>query len=768
MNWPIKLQHQFAALFRKQKMDAEMDAEMRSHIDLQTQANIDSGMAPEEARRAAFRQFGWVESIKEACREQREGLFAHHISLLAQDLRYGARILRKNPGFAAVVVLLLAIGIGASTTMFSVVDAVFLRACPYKDSESLVSIYAAKSGEIEYRDPLFSGPTFRDWRDHNEAFARVVAWISYECRLNTAESLERVRALSTSPGMFSLLGVQPVLGRTFLPEDAQPGGERVVMLSYGHWQRWFHGDPGVIGKTVKLDSDISSGRKAIFTVVGVLPATFHWVFDRFAVPGLWFPLRESDETEPTSQVWVMARLRPGITLAQAQAEMDVASHHLAQAYPETNAGRMARVVPINAEPLLGVIKVNLSRSLAGGHTTSGGVGVRRGLGCFVVSEVAIACVLLVGTGLLLNSAMRLQINPGFNPRNVLQAGVLLRDQRYANADAQKRFFREALDRIRSVPGVLYADIGGPTPVGGGGGNPPTRIEGDDSGEEHKDIRFLSASPDCFRALQVPLPQGRFFTDRDDETAPPVLIINEAMARRYWPDAVPIGRHVMVQRSKTNHVSFEVVGVVGNVYNYSSGTTSPPEAFTSWLQHGVNNEEDVVIRTATDAGPMKAVLQRAIKGVHEDVEIYNACTLEEGISRHTWSWSRRFNTLFLGGFAAIAFLLASIGVYGVTAYSVSQRTHEIGIRMALGARRENVLALVLRHGMILAGVGMGIGLAGALALTRVVRTLLFGITPTDPLTFGLTTVVVAVVAFAACWSPARRAAQLDPMVALRHE
>ncbi|MBI5386420.1 MAG: ABC transporter permease [Verrucomicrobia bacterium] len=822
------------------------------------------------------------------------------------DLRFALRQLLRNPGFTLVAVLLLGIGIGASTTMFSVVDAVFLRPCPYRNSDRLVKLYATRSERNQDRNQL-AGLTFRDWREHSQSFSEIAGWISYECRLSTADNLERTRVLRVSPELFALLGVRPTLGRAFLPAETKAGGERVVILSHGHWQRWFHGDPNVIGQTLTLDSDLGE-KQQTYTVVGVLPASFRWVFDR-VVPGLWFPLRESDISEPTSRVATMARLQRKISLAQAQAEIDVAARRLAQAYPETHAGVGARAVPVNAEyqrmstgsshpqalwillgvvnavlviaclnvanlllvrasgreremairatlgsgrvrlmrqlltenlllaalgallgmvlaywaveviaafrdqslplllrdrrerflpwfvsvhldnrallyalavslvtcglfslmPLLGAARVNLSRSLAGGQTASGSVRVRHGLGLFVVSEVAIACVLLMGAGLLVNSAVRLrQIHPGFNPRNVFTAGVLLRDRRYANAPAQKQFFREALDRVRRLPGVLSADVGGPTPVGGGGGNFPTRIDGDESAQEHRDIRYLPGSPDCFRVLQIPLLQGRFFTDRDDATAPPVLIVNEAMARSYWPESSPIGRHVTVQRSKTNSVLFEIVGVVGNVYNYSSGMVSPPEAFTSWLQYGSGSDEDLVIRTAADAGPMKAVLQQAIRGGDDTVEIYNAATLEEGISRYTWSWSRQFNTLFLGGFAAVAFLLASIGVYGVTAYSVAQRTREIGIRMALGARRENVLALVLRQGMRLAVVGVGLGLAGAFAGTRVVRSMLFGISPTDPLTFGLITALVSTVAFVACWLPARRAARLDPMVALRYE
>jgi predicted permease len=899
MNLWHKIQSGFRALFRKEKLDQEMDEEMRAHIGLRTQANMAAGMNPDEARYAALRSFGGMEQVKEVCRDLRG---VGWIETFWQDVRFGLRMLRRNSGFTAVAVLILAIGIAASTTLFSVMQAVFLGQCPYQDPQTLVCIYETNPAKNQYRlEP--SGPSFRDWREQNHVFEQIAVNDGrIDFRVRTADAMEKGGALFMSQGFFSMLGVRPTLGRPFLPEEYRGGGERVVILSYTHWQRWFHGDPSVIGKTLQLDDEV-------YTVVGVLPASFRWVFQPLVV-GLWLPFKETDRTDRAGRgVQVLARLKPGVSLAQAQADMDVIANRLAQTYPDTNAGFGAIVAPINQEyarsaksfgnpralwmlwgivnavlligclnvanllliraagreremairaalgsgrlrlirqlltecfllaslgglvgvmltgwalkivsalrgqtlpwnlgssmeslipwfvevrldgwallyvlatslltcglfglgPALGAVKTNLSRSLSGAQSTLHGTPFRKGLALFVVSEVTIACVLLLGAGLLVNSAIRLRtIHPGCNPKNVVSLGIYLKDPKYSSVSEQKRYFQEVLAGLRTLPGVEYADVGGPTPAGGGGGNPPTRIEGDESDQEHRDIRFLPASPDCFRVLQIPLLRGRFFTDRDNEAAPLVLIINEGLAHRYWPNVNPLGRHITAQLSKTNSVSFEVVGVVGNVYSYLNAATSPPEAYTCWLQRGASVDMDVGIRTASDPAPMTATVQRAVRALDDRVEIHNLCTLEEGISRFTWSWSRQFNTLFLGGFAAIAFLLASIGVYGVTAYSVSQRTHEIGIRMALGAQRENVLALVLRQGMILTGVGIGVGVAGGLGLTRVARSLLFGITPTDPLTFGLITLLVGAVAFVACWFPARRAARLDPMVALRYE
>jgi putative ABC transport system permease protein len=899
MNLALRIREWFRALLRKEQLDKEMDEELQFHLEEQTRENIQAGMSPAEARAAALRAFGGMEQVKEACRELRG---VGWLETLWQDVRFGTRMIRRNPGFAGVVVLLLAIGIGASTTMFSVVEAVFLGGSPYRDPKRLVWVYETNPAKNDYHlSP--SGPTFQDWREQNHVFEQVAADLrGYNCRVKTADGMDRSRAVIVSAEFFSALGVKPALGRTFLAEETRVGSERVVMLSHSHWQRWFNGDPAVIGKTLTIDGEVH-------TVVGVLPADFRWVFQP-VLTGLWLPYKPAERADRANRgVMALARLKPGVTLAQAQAEMEVIAKRLARAYPETNAGIGALVVPfdaaysnwskragnpgalwllfgiVNAVLVIGCLNVanllliraagreremairtalgsgrlrllrqlltenallaalggllgvvlaywtielvsglrgqalpwnfgslleryipwfvevrldgrallyaltisvltcgffglgpalraaqsNLSRSLAGGQTAGGSGRFRKGLALLVVSEVAIACVLLVGAALLVNSAVRLQaISPGFNPKKVVWLCVRLPDPPYASESEQKRCFEQLLERIKGLPGVQEAAIGGRSPAGGGGSNWPTLVEGEESGEVHREIRFVPASRGHFRVLQVPLLRGRLFTDRDDETAPPVVIINEAAARRYWPGGNPLGRHLTVQRAGTNSVSFEVVGVVGNVYYYQEGTADTPEAHTCWLQHGASFDMDLAIRTTADPRPMKALLQSAIRAVDEDIEIYRNETLEEGISHLTWSWSRQFNTFFLSGFAAFAFVLASIGVYGVTAFSVAQRTHEIGIRMALGAQRHDVLGMVLRQGATLAAVGIGLGGACALGLTRLVRSMLFGITPTDPLTFGLIALLVGAVAFVACWFPARRAANLDPVVALRYE
>jgi putative ABC transport system permease protein len=689
--------------------------------------------------------------------------------------------------------------------------------------------------------------------------------------------------------------VKPALGRTFLPEDARDGAEPVVMLSHNRWQRWFNGDPQIIGKTITLGQENC-------TVIGVLPASFRYVI-QWGDVDVWSPLKPGERPDWEGR-WlkVLARLKPGVTLAQAQAEMDVIASRLAQAHPATGAGFGAEVVPMSEEyanrvqslgevnalwllwgivsavlligclnvanllliravareqemairvalgggrirllrqlltecfllaslggglgailsywalkivsalrgqpvpftetflpwfvqvrldgrallfalavsvltcglfalgPALGAVRTSLTGSLSGARSVSGGTRFRRALALFVVSETAIASVLLIGAGLLVNSAIRLQgIRPGCNPRNVLDLSISLENAPYRTKAEQMRYFREVLARLRTLPGVAVAAFGGPTITGGGSGW-PARFEGEASAQEHSDIYFLPASPESFRLLQVPLLQGRSFTERDDKTAPSVMIINEALARRYWPDGHPLGRHVTARLPGTNWVTFEVVGVVGNVYNYRE-MASRPEAYRCWLQHDVTDYTDIRIRTVGDPAAMKGVVVSTIRALDDRVLPPDVKTLEEGIAGNTWSWSRQFNTLFLGGFAFVAFLLASIGVYGVTAYSVAQRTREIGIRMALGAQRESVVGLVLKQGLKLAIAGLAIGAAGALGLTRVVRSLLFGITPTDPATFGLVTLLVGVVAFMACWLPARRAARFDPMAALRCE
>jgi putative ABC transport system permease protein len=641
MNVWRRLQLRLRALFQKRQLDAEMEEEMRSHIELRTQENIQAGMKPQEARYAALRSFGGMEQVKEICRDLRG---VGWIETFWQDVRFGLRMLRRNLGFTAVAVLILAIGIAASTTLFSVMEAVFLGQCPYQDPQTLVWIYETNPAKNGYRlEP--SGPSFRDWREQNHVFEQVAVNDGrFDFRVTAADAMEKGGALLVSQGFFSMLGVKPMLGRPFLPGEYSGGGEPVVILSYAHWQRWFHGDPGVIGKTLKLDDEV-------YTVVGVLPASFRWVFQPVVV-GLWLPFGETDRTDRAVRgVPVLARLKAGVTLAQAQAEMDVIANRLAQTYPDTNAGLGTSVVPINQEyagiakrlgnpralwllwgivnavlligglkvanllmiraaardremairaalgsgrlrlirqlltesfllaslggllgmiltgwalkivsalkgqtlpwylgssmesfipwfvevrldgqallyalaislvtcglfglgPALGAVKTNLNWSLSRAPSARRGTPFRKGLALFVASEVAIACVLLLGAGLLVNSAIRLQtIHPGCNPKNVVSLGIYLKDPQYSTESEQKRYFQGVLARLRSLPRVEYADVGGPTPAGGGGGNPPARIEGDESGQERRDIRFLPASPDCFQVLQIPLLKGRFF------------------------------------------------------------------------------------------------------------------------------------------------------------------------------------------------------------------------------------------------------------------
>jgi putative ABC transport system permease protein len=871
-----------------------MDEEMRAHIELRTQANIAAGMSPGEARRSALRSFGGMEQIKEVCRDLRG---VGWIEALWQDARFGLRQMRRNPGVTGVMVLILALGIGGSTTLFSVMEAISLGKCPYPDSESLVWLWETKPSENQHHLSA-SGPTFLDWRAQNSVFEQVAAVAGGQfIPMKTPDAVERCWEDTVFPEFFSVLRVKPALGRTLVPEDARDGAEPVVMLSHNRWERWFNGDPQIIGKTVTLGQETC-------TVIGVLPASFRYVIQAGDVD-VWRPFKPGEQPDRGDRsLRVLARLKPGVTLARAQAEMDVIASRLARAYPATDAGFGAEVVPMSEEyansvqnlgnanalwllwgivnavlligclnvanlllirsvarekemairsalgggrvrllrqlltecfllaglgggagailscwalkivsalrgqplpfteaflpwfvqvrldgrallyalavsaltcgffalgPALGAVKANLTSWLSGVRSVSGGTRFRRGLALFVASETAIACVLLIGAGLLVKSAIRLQgIRPGCNPRNVLDISISLENAPYRTKAEQMRYFREVLARLRTLPGLAVAGFGGPPVTSGGYSIFQARFEGEASAQEPRDIRFLPASPGSFRLLQVPLLQGRFFTERDDKTAPPVLIVNEALARRYWPDGHPLGRHVTAQVPGTNWVTFEVVGVVGNVFNYALQTVSPPEAYRCWLQHDVTDWMVIRIRTVGDPAAMKGVVVRTILALDDRVLPPDVKTLEEEIAQNTWSWSRQFTTVFLGGFAAMAFLLAMIGIYGVTAYSVSQRTHEIGLRLALGAQREKVLGLVLRQGMSLAAVGVIIGTVAGLGLSRVVRSLLFGITPTDAPTFVLIAILIGAVAFLACWFPARRAARIEPMAALRYE
>ncbi len=801
---------------------------------------------------------------------------------LWQDLRYGARMLVKQLGFTLIAVITLALGIGANTAIFSVVNTVLLRPLPFKEPDRLVTIRETKLPQF----PEFSvSPgNFLDWKQQNTVFERLVAYTGTPFNLVGAGDPEQLRGMKVTDGFFAMLGAQPLLGRDFLPEEDQPGRNNVVILSHGLWQRRFAGEAKILNQTLTL-----SGQK--LTVIGVMPATF-----RFGVSdlSLWTPMAftaQDAQNHGGHFLSVLGQLKPGVTLEQARTEMIVIAGRLAVQYPGPNTGWNVKLMPLleftvrsikpallillgavafvlliacaNVANLLlaraagrqkeiairtalgagrgriirqlltesvllsavggavglllakwgmdlllklapqdlprmsgvsldgralaftaaitlltGVIfglvpalqssKPNLNETMkdAGRGSTEGG---RRQLvrNTLVVLEVASALVLLVGAGLLIKSFWQLQkVDPGFNPDNGLTVSLTLPRTKYPEETQQVAFFEQLLEKVSALPGVQAAGAGNSLPLGndivqsfavqGRPPLPPGAIQ---------TTNLYPVSADYFKAMGIPLLRGRLFTERDTKDAPRVAVINETMAKKMFPDEDPIGKRLTFDTGASNPDWDEIVGIVGDVMQYGLDQATPMQTYEPHTQQP-QSSMTLVVRTAGDPTEQTAAIRNAVLQLDKEQPIFNIRTLDQRLS--TSIAQQQFSMLLLGVFAAVALVLAAVGIYGVLSYAVTQRTHEIGIRMALGAGQRDVLKLVVRHGMLLTLLGVVAGLAAAFALTRLMTTLLFGVSATDPLTFSLIALLLIMVALLACWIPARRATKVDPMIALRCE
>jgi putative ABC transport system permease protein len=801
----------------------------------------------------------------------------------------------KRPGFTAAAIISLALGIGATTTIFSVVNAVLLRSLPYDDAERLVVLWETNAQQIaavmKIQDHSLVAPgNFTDWAQQSSAFEGMAAARSVSYNWTGGERPERVPGASVTPNLFSVLGVRPVLGRAFLPEEAEAGRGRVVVLSEGLWQRRFGADPNIIGKALTLNNES-------FSVVGVMSKECQypekaelWVLARGGMPeppGAATPNAAISRTN--HYLTVVARLKPGAALAQAQAELNTISGRLQQQYPDTNKEAGARAVSIHEELvgdvrpalliLLGVVgfvlliacanvaNLMLARSIARQRELSlrtalgasrmrivrqllteslllglvggllglflaywgvhllvafspadiprvnevsvdgqallwtillsllsgllaglapalqtsrpnlgevikeggkgAGVGVRhqRMRGLLVVAEVALTLLLLTGAGLLLKSFMRLQqVDPGFDARNVLTMRVALPGYRYSGEEQFARFGSELLERLKGVPGVSAAAMTTALPLSQVESAMSFRVEGKagpPTGSEPI-ANWRSVSPDYFRALGIPLLRGRAFAEPDGKDAPGVVIINESMARGAFPGEEALGQRLVVGAETKPR---EVVGIVRDVRHTALKEEPKPEMYVPYLQ-APRAAFTLVARTTVKPESLTSSVTGAVQSVDKDQPVYNVKTMEEFRSESVAQ--SRFNTYALSIFAAIALVMAAVGIYGVMAYSVTQRTNELGIRIALGAQPGDVLRLVIKQGMILSLLGIVIGLVASLALTRVMASLLYGVGATDLLTFVTVSSALALIALAASYLPARRATRVDPMVALRYE
>jgi predicted permease len=882
--------HRLRASLRRGKVEREMERELRFHLEMETAENMRRGMSEDEALRAALRSFGGVERVKE---EYLDLSRFRWIDGFWQDLRYGVRMLRMRPGFTIVAALTLALGIGANTAIFSVVNALVFNPLPYPDPQRLVWVTNVFRG-----NEMIGVSEYRTYQTQSKTFDGLAAFDVGGRILTTPDGPAPVNTVQATASLFPTLGVAPKLGRAFTPEDARPGAPPVIILSHELWRRRFGGDPSVIGRSVPFGGGSS-------LILGVMPPGFRFLPEsrNGGNADVWepWPLNLQQELKSEDNMTlanVFGRLKPGVSIEQARAELDLLNQPLIQAHPEV-AGMKARVAPL-AERLVGhlrrglltlfgsvgfvlliacanVANLLLSRasmrqkelairsalgagrrrliqqmlteslllSVLGGAaglllawwgvkalvactpepvdftpenllvlklsgidktvlvftflaTLLTGVvaglipalqasridlneslkdgargaiflkrnGARRVSPVLVIGELALTLVVLVGAGLLVKSFARvLAVDPGYNPENLLTMYISIRDIK--DPAQQRRFNHELRTRLNALPGVQAAAYSGTLPLTDTGiiGKARLTVVGAESvPDEQKPLPEQHyASPDYFRAMQMKFRAGHSFTELDTENTPPVTVINETLARRLFAGIDPISKRIQDEGGKTD---LTIIGVVADVKQYGLETESQAAFYRSCFQETRRDGGTWVIRTLGDPLKMLPAVRQELKALKRDYRLFHVTTMEQLLDNSTAL--RRFQTWLFGLFAALALVIATVGIYGVISYAVSQRMHEIGIRMALGAQTADALRLVIRQGLRLTLIGVALGVAAALALTRVMKSLLFNVSATDPMTFALIVLMLVVVALIASYIPARRATKVDPLAALRHE
>ena len=891
------------SLFRRETVETELNDEMRFHFQHLVEKNMQSGLSRDEAIRRAQLVFGGVDQVKEECRDARGVDF---IEALLHDIRFGVRVLLRSPGFSLVAVLTLALGIGANTAIFSVVNAVLLRPLAYRDSPSLVNIW----GKLEQQGlPLLptSEPEYWDLLEHNESFSQIAAYSpGGNANLTRADARPlHVTEAGATASLFPLLGVTPVLGRTFAPDEDQPGHSHFVLLSYALWQNQFGGDPNIVSQSIHLDGEV-------YSVLGVLPK-------QFSLGGkqdLWVPLG-LDHAKPQDRgshyLPVVARLKPGVTAAQASGTLVRFADYLRRTYPANygnsqksfdvfmvpmkeqltgrlrpallvllgavafvlliacanvanlqlahassrekelavrtamGAGRPRLVRQLLTESLLlglagGLLGLVLAywgvaalRALAppntprldevrldwvvlaftfgvslltglffglapawhvartdlretlneSGRGASASAATRRLRAALVVSELAVAVVLLVGAGLLIRSFDHLlSVSPGFQTQRVLTVELSLPDKIYPDGAPVRNFFAQLLARMNTLPGIQSAGAVSEMPLTNSYNSGSVYFEDATVPDLPRDPTLQNlpymeidqrvATPGYFQTLQIPLVRGRLFSDGDKDDAPLVVLVDEDFAHRFWPHGDAIGHRVAIDaipKSKPLMPRWRtIVGVVAHVKHYGLDVKGREQIYTSQPQplYGGYSPRTMTlaVRTSLDPAGVTGAIREQVLAIDKDLPVYNVATMSQLVSDSVAQ--PRLNLALLSAFAGLALVLAAVGVYGVMAYGVTQRTHEFGIRMAIGASPASVVKQVFLEGGRLAIFGLALGLLAAFALTRLMASLLFGVTPTDPATLGAAAALLALVALAACYIPARRATRVHPLVALRHE
>jgi putative ABC transport system permease protein len=800
---------------------------------------------------------------------------------LWQDLRYGIRMLAKNPGFTAVAIITLALGIGANTAIFSVVNAVVLRPLPYADAGQLISL--EENGHHGHQLSI-SYPDLLDWQQQNQVFENIAGFRSASFNLAGEYQPERIPGRSVTRNFFATLGAAPFLGRDFLPEDDHDGANPVVIVSHSLWERILGADPHAVGRTLPLN-----GRA--YTIAGVLPADFHFYLAGEIYTPIGLDAKELSPRAAHAGIYGLGRLKRDVTFQQARAQMDTIALRLQRQYPDSNSGTgvtlttlredligevrpvvlilfasvgfllliccmnvanlllaraasrtreiairtaigatrmrllrqlltesallgvlggglglligawgtsafaallpagLRRLAEINIDarvfaftlgisllagmifglaPALHSMRLDLNTGLRAGGKTSGffsGHELFRNV--LVVSEIALSLVLLTGAGLMLRSfASVMNVNLGLNPKNVLTMQVFLPDSKYHN-DAQARtFFDQLSDRLKGIPGVEASGFITPLPLSGDGWQDAVLREGQPQPlpGQFPSSDFHTISPGYFQAMGVQLLEGRDFRSADDQNAPPVAIVSQSMAKKYWPDEDPVGKRFQ----KGGHAKITmltVVGIAADTKQYGPAAKTLTEFYLPYRQNPLQRFT-LVLRTKSDPLAMQSAVREQVQALDKSQPVYGVQTMEQ-IVENSLS-PRRTNTRLLAGFATLALLLAAVGIYGVMAYFVTQRTNEIGVRVALGAQKTDILKLIVGKGTILTLAGAAIGVVASFGATRFLQSLLFGVKATDPLTFLAVPLVLCSVALTASYIPARRAMRVDPMIALRYE
>jgi putative ABC transport system permease protein len=883
MRWLESISNWLHSLLRRNTVERELGSELQFHIERQIEENIAAGMNLREARRAAMREFGGVEQVKEECRDTRR---TNYMENLGKDIRYGLRMLRKSPSFTFFAVGVLALGIAANSAIFSIADAVLLRPLPYRDSNRLVMIWEDSSAYGFPKDTPAPG-NFSDWKSRNQVFADVAAISDGSFNLTGSGNPENLIGKWVTANLFSVLGVSPALGRDFRPEDDVPGAPGVTILSYGLWLRRFGSDPEIVGQEILLNNEKC-------TVIGVMKR------------GVQFPDRETELWVPsrftTAQLTnhgnhflqVIARLKPAVSLRTANANLATIAAQLEKENPDSNAkvgafavplreelagdvrpaifmlvgavcfvlliacanvanlllsratgrrrelamrialgatrGRvmqqmlaesillamfagaaglllsvwgtkfLATLIPNGIAPMTGtgvdgrvllftlvislstgivfgiipasrVSQFHLAYSLKQGGSRNGvGSGGHRLRDALVISEVALAIVLLTGAALMIRSLQNLyHLDPGFRADHVLVMRTPLPRQKYEAFAHRTAFYEQVLDRVEGLPGVIAAGYTTWVPLTNSGGATGITIEGKPEPAPGDvlipNIRIISK--DYTRALQMKLVEGRLFESRDGSGTLPVALINQTMAKNYWTGEDPTGKHFKVGGYNEKSSWITVIGIVGDVHQAGLDVPARAEMYLPYQQQDAGYEpEYLAVRTSGDPMALAEIVRQQIWAVDKEQPVAGMMPLEDLVDENLAS--RRMQASLLSGFAGLALLLVTLGIYAVLSFAVTQRTQEIGVRVALGAQPRDVLRIIFSQGFKLFLIGAAIGLTAAFALSRALVHLLFGVRAYDPASFASVTLLLAAVALLACYVPARRATRVDPLIALRYE